>query len=481
MGGMLYLIPKHLAGSATERQHALALTDEDHAAMAAWWHRYPTTAEADRATDVFRRMRHGALWLGCDCQGTQAAMPLMSVVRRDDELFLRRMPDRPAHAAPCPYYREHTARGNAAISLQQLREGLRERPATAPTFYELEAAAALPDSDPDERSRAPAVRAHRTPLPSMARRMFWLLDRAAANTIPQSRDILSRMITVARDVAVGASTLDRFMFFSPAAYESGFHVRVAANCRDLGIGEHAYLMAPVIAQRHEESGDVSVVQYKGATVEVPHAGTVRAYGSDEITFPKLGLFQIDAAGHAVSGYLHPIYKAEYWIPVDSDLERRALGWLWKTMIDLSSRIPEGLQVVITKPIYEEPGDGALPDLRIDVIDDASGEVVRRMAIEILGFTDPQYRARKSAQAEALRQRYQNYFALDGAAATVDWQGFAGAVKAFVRGAELSPCATLYPSKSTRTPSRSTNTRLNTRQISKKRVRDQHHAEVKDVS
>jgi len=58
-------------------------------------------------------------------------------------------------------------------------------------------------------------------------------------------------------------------------------------------------------------------------------------------------------------------------------------------------------------------------------------VVRRMAIEVLGFNDAEYRARKSAQAEVLRQRYQTYFALDGAAATVDWPAFAAAVKTFV--------------------------------------------------
>lgn len=415
----LFLISKKLAGSSDERAQSTELSATENEAIAAWWQRYPTSEQADLSQGVLRRMRHGGLWLGCRCKGDDGAAPLMSVVLRDDELYLRRLADRPLHDESCLYFREHLARGESvAVTVEQVKDGLRARPAFPPSFYELDADIALPDAPVEDQSTPSVLRHHRVSLPGMARRMFWLLDQASAHVLPQQRDIVRRMITIARSVAVGESTLDRFMFFSPGALAKQLPAQVAHRCRQLGIGEYAYAMAPVVEIADRAGIRHAVIEYKEERAELPIVGTLSEYGASAISFPKLGFFKLDESGNALAAYLHPVYKVDYWVPVDSDTERRVLGWLWRTMIDLTPAIAVDCEVRITKPIYAEPGDGALPDIRIDVLD-RGGEVLRRMAIEVLGFTDEAYRARKTAQAITLRTRYSRYLSLD-AAGSVDW-------------------------------------------------------------
>ena len=426
----LFLISKKLAGTTDERASTTALSAQENEAIAEWWQRCPTSDQVDASQGVLRRMRHGSMWLGCLCRGSVSGAPLMSVVQRDDELYLRRLADRPLHNESCLYFREHLPRGeNLSVTAEQLKEGLRTRPAFPPSFYELDADIALPDAPAEDQSTPSVLRQHRVSLPGMARRMFWLLDQASAHVLPQQRDIVRRMIAVARTVGVGESTLDRFMFFAPSALAKQLPAQVAHRCNQLGIGKYAYVMAPVMEVTDRAGIRTAVIAYKDERAELPIVGTFSEYGSSAISFPKLGLFSVDERGNALSAYLHPIYKVDYWIAVDSVVERRVLGWLWKTMIDLSPAIAPNCEVRITKPIYAEPGEGALPDIRIDVLD-RDGEVLRRMAIEVLGFTDDEYRARKAAQAITLRTRYSRYLSLDAAGA-VDWAEIRTVLREFV--------------------------------------------------
>jgi hypothetical protein len=139
----LHLIAKHHAGTLNERESAVRLSDVEQRALEAWWKRGPNSDERVTAETVFRRMRSGGLWLACDC--VDGAMPLLSVFRRDGELFLRRMPDRPLHRADCLYFREHPAHGPAeSISHDALKDGLRRKPLRPPSFYELDSPIGLP-------------------------------------------------------------------------------------------------------------------------------------------------------------------------------------------------------------------------------------------------------------------------------------------------------------------------------------------------
>jgi hypothetical protein len=401
----LSLIPKAAADGATPQRMLLPLSSADTAAVVAWWQREPNSAELAMAQDVLQRMRTGKCWMVCGCRA-DGALPMLAVFKRDDEVYLRRMPERAPHDERCVFFREHAARADTlVVSPATLHDSLRRRPAKPPAFYELEDRIGMPDAVVDEKNRANKSSAPRAPnIPSMARRMFWMLDAAGAHRFPQYKDVVRRLIETAKGVGVGEATLDEFLFFSPAALSSGLVERALRRCRDLGIGDYVYLMTPVIRQELVDGRSFSVIQYKESSLRIEHAGTIARYGNHEVSWPQLGFFQIDGSGRALAGYLHPIYKTDYWCPVDSDLERRVLGGLWKCVIEkcVIENPADDVSVSFEKPIYAEQGIGVLPDLMITL---KGVHETRTIAVEVIGFDDPEYRSRKMSQREELRERY----------------------------------------------------------------------------
>ena len=98
----LSFVVRHVEG---ETITPTALTQDQSEAICSCWRRSPTTRELLVAEAVFRQCKTARAWLACDCRG-KGTLPLMSVFRRDDKLYLRRMTDRAAHSGRCLFFKD---------------------------------------------------------------------------------------------------------------------------------------------------------------------------------------------------------------------------------------------------------------------------------------------------------------------------------------------------------------------------------------
>jgi hypothetical protein len=188
---VLSLIPKTAADGATPQRELIPLLSADTAAVVAWWQREPNSAELAVAQGVLQRMRTGKCWMVCGCRA-DGALPMLAVFKRDEEVYLRRMPERARHDDSCVFFREHAARpATLVVSPVTLHDSLRRRPAKPPAFYELEDRIGMPDALVDETDRVNKSSAPRAPnIPSMARRMFWM--RPVPTSFPSTKMLSAR-------------------------------------------------------------------------------------------------------------------------------------------------------------------------------------------------------------------------------------------------------------------------------------------------
>lgn len=150
--------------------------------------------------------------------------------------------------------------------------------------------------------------------------------------------------------------------------------------------------------------------------------------------------------HGLRCFMQPCAGNDDWMPVDSDLERQTFA-----VLEMFQRRMPWLQIVITKPLFDvrvvhrdDPRKSAYckPDFILDFV--REGEL-RRVAIETMGLSDPQYEDRKSRTHPLMRYEYggliQHRFdqAIDG---RNPGQRFSDELLAFLRDGTQPPYETL---------------------------------------
>jgi len=132
----------------------------------------------------------------------------------------------------------------------------------------------------------------------------------------------------------------------------------------------------------------------------------------------------------LEAYAHSCWSATDLLPLDSTHERRCADILVSFQSWMAGK---GLTVEIAKPLYdrnhyylgrEEADIVVTPDFEAKVLA-ADSRLIRSIVIEVMGFADREYTARKARLKDMLAQRpayYLEYLAHDGATqAEGDWR------------------------------------------------------------
>lgn len=403
----LSTVGHHQIADAATMQYT-ALNASENAAIEQWWLGRATRPERHIAQSVFAQCKSGRLWLACHCIGDQ--YPLMHIFERDKTLFLRRMQDRPLHNESCVYFREHSGSAEGGATKAGTTEPHNLRPAEPPAFYSGKAEIGNTRPVHSISSGTPRMN-HKRPESSMAQRLRWLLDAAGANVFPQDQNVVRRLIEVAQRTPVKQHTLDRYMFFTPRAVEQGMLADAARRAAHDGLQEHAFLVACVT---DIEPGNTMLLEYKGASLRLPEPNKLRVYGSDRTAAagmtPYVALLMFNRNRDIIDAHLHPIYKPEYFCLVDSGEERKVLAELLAVAVRLRE---QGIHSRVMKPLYALTRSGILPDFHIALRRDADieGKHEIEIVIEVLGFSNEDYRLKKQMQANELATMYR-YIAYD---------------------------------------------------------------------
>jgi hypothetical protein len=396
----LSYIARHESQNSSQMR-SRALTGPENEALKAWWQRHADRHQTETAESVLRQCKAGNLWLACACQSS-TERPLLHVFKRSDKLYLRRMPDRPAHALTCIYYRDQPDFDqsiNLTVGKREL-EVAAKRPANPPSFYVLEAHIATPLEPINDESRSgdQISRPRESSLPTLAKQLRWLLSEAGANVFPQDLNVVNRLLRVCGDIPVGVFDMKRYAFFSPKAYSALYVAQAAERAVADGLQDYAYLICPVVSRDLEN--EQLEIRYKDAVASIGMAIKSTYFGQvGEVQLPMLAIFKINRAGIAIEAYCHPMYDERYFCLVDSNEEREALRNLLHASVRLKER---RVSAKVIKPMYAIGDTGVTPDFLVEL---TCGQRRIDVAIEVLGYEREEYRVKKQLQAKELSRLY----------------------------------------------------------------------------
>jgi hypothetical protein len=377
---------------------ARALAPGEVQALHDFWLAQETPQQAHALADVLARLHREERWIACGCTNAPKNPPLLGVTKRIDgssqaSYYVRRLTDRAAHQASCVFFFEQTNRdsGRAQHGLS-----LEERP----DFVALAGAGARVK----HAEAPPKLRTGRSGKTeredSMARRLFWLLDRAGVNRWPAEHgNGRAALLRLAEHEELGHGIpMRRLVYFHPAAWQQRWLHGAFELCRRMLWAPSAYWVAEITA------ADVAggQVQLAGESNWLKVDGHLTAYGDARsgVRFPMLMCAQVVPAdndsGMAISrAYAHPIHSSEYWIPVDSNLERGALG----DLCDVARWLNDAKQVdvLIGKPLANWRGTDARPDFTVEL----TGRPDAVLLVETFGFDDADYLERKQRTLQRL--------------------------------------------------------------------------------
>lgn len=139
----------------------------------------------------------------------------------------------------------------------------------------------------------------------------------------------------------------------------------------------------------------------GATGRTEIDGKLTVFGGDstEVRYPMLMCALVgklpDDSVRILQAYAHPIQALEWWLPVDSNLERDAVDDLLGVMRWLAAE--KGVELELLKPLFSWNGTGARPDFVVA----RRGNPVDCLVVETMGSDNVEYRERKVRTVERL--------------------------------------------------------------------------------
>ena len=332
-------------------------------------------------------------WLACDCTGGGPRPPVFSVASRSSRgqttYFLRRMTDRAPHLISCPFAFEETQDHGPDSSGSTEGVGTDER---QPDFLtpELEAGG-LGTKPRAPRDAGSTGSSHSQRLEPLARRLFWLLQKAELNQFIRTNGPPDKLalLDYAKSVSLAAGIqLRDVLYCNDAAWTNAWMDAAFHKCAQHKLRQQAWWICPV--------DQIDVETRRGrlhdTKTEVQIEGRLSVFGGNTaaVRFPMLMIAVVTKEGSHVGvsqAYCHPIQREHIWCPVDSDLERAALATIAHSMEWLQRE--KGIRLAGLKPLFEWNETGTRPDFVLT--HEASGA---HLIIETMGFDDADYQERK---------------------------------------------------------------------------------------
>lgn len=394
----LSTIPKHPIGKPPP-QRAVPLDRIDADALTRWWESMESPAQHERVLSLLDRLHASGSWLACGCTGNSDNPPLLAVARRSaghgGNLSLRRMMDRAAHRPDCRFafeQREREGEGGA----NPMSEGVGE--AIRPDFLFHESSGMNDHRQRESTEREPSE-GHSSNHP-LARRMLWLLHEAKVNTWPRPYGTSDRkaLLKLAEQIELAQGLFLRDVLYCDARawregwMESGFH-----KYQKHGLKPQVWWLCE-IDQASQKEG---FVRLAGATQTTRIDGKLAVYGGDgaAVRYPMLMCALVgkltDGSVKILQAYAHPIQALDWWLPVDSNLERDAVDDLLGVMRWLAR--DKGVELELQKPLFSWNDTGARPDFVVS----RRGQPSDCLVVETMGSDDLEYRERKARTVERL--------------------------------------------------------------------------------
>lgn len=394
--------------------HSLAeLTEEEAAALRAWYGDSASKAEKTIALAVIRQAKVMNGWIECDCL-TGQSQPLLAPIRQEHTYTLRRLTsmdrdpirqkERSNHTSTCPFHVDK----DATPTLIDRRFHI--RPLRKSDRSYIDALPAIPDRLAEvvdhDINRSP----ERTDRPSRLGGILWrLLDEAGINVIPPHqdeydlalRDQLERLRTAAKKLRVLRTWSFNALLSTWAAdywtSDSRWQRLLEASRSDWP----GTLRRTGFMLLFAKSVSAQTIMPAAASRPIDVLGKVRQplSGDPARRGPFLCLLNVDfgdddeGPARAVQAYAQPVYNGDTLFPVESGFERevsRLLFWLQRSLFE---GVPD-LRIKITKPLFalETP----LGPCRPDFVLEASYRDRRpaTLIVEALGVETEEYREAK---------------------------------------------------------------------------------------
>lgn len=394
-------IPKHPVGKALSQ----AVTPLDHldiSALGRWWDGSASASDHDRVLALLDRLHTGSAWLACGCTGDRGNPPLLAVARRTaghgGGLSLRRLMDRDAHRPDCRFVFEQRepADDDAQGADRGGADGVGE--AVRPDFLFEQATrvrAPCAGDAPEREASESRSRAH-----PLARRMLWLLHEAGVNRWPKPYDSTDRgaLLKLAETVELAQGLFLRdVLYCDPRAWRERWMEAGFSKCEAHGLKPQVWWLTEIEHASKKEGR----VRLTGAEEDTVIDCRLAVYGGDDaaVRYPMLMCALVgklpDGSVRITQAYAHPIQALDWWLPVDSDLERDAVQDLVVVMRWLHH--DKGVDLEMLKPLFSWNGTGARPDFVVS----HRGRPEDCVVIETMGSDDAEYRERKVRTMERL--------------------------------------------------------------------------------
>lgn len=402
--------------------HMLAeLTEQEAAALRAWYGDAASKEDEAIALAVIRRARVMNGWIECDCLSGRY-QPLLAPIQQERTFTLRRLTpkdedplrhqERPNHASTCLFHVDKDA--TPAL----IDRSYHIRPVQKSDRSYIDALPAIPNRLADVADRDLACSSERNDRPSRLGGILWrLLDHAGTNVMPPLQDDpdlalrnqLAAIRAAAKELRVLRTwSLNALLSTWAADYwdpDSRWQRLLETSRPDWPqtlrrTGFMLLFAKNVSAQAIMPASSSRPIEVLGK-VRQPLRGDPARRG------PFLSLLNVDFQDNdegpvrAVQAYAQPVYNGDTLFPVESGFEREVshlLFWLQQSLFDA---VPD-LRVKIIKPLFasETPLGPCRPDFLIEAIYKEHQPVT--LVIEAFGIETEEYREAKDKTVPYMR-------------------------------------------------------------------------------
>jgi hypothetical protein len=362
-------------------------------AIHAWWQGRATAHDSTVVSTLLADLHLKSQWLACDCQGVMNR-PFLAPARRDDLHYLKRLPQRPPHAESCVFWSESV---ETAISASG--EGGVAQMGGAPSFL----VASDDDAKVSDRTKNADskvdVKVRNAGLPAMAKRLFWLAEKAGFQSVPFKPNAIEELLAVANNLSVSSKNpnfkLGQILYCTPKVWTDGWADTAFNRCLAAGIPESCWWIQCAVGI-DMKTRSIRYLNKDGYPFDVPVAGELKVFGGDCSTarFPMLVIGVLrkrkDGSVEMQIAYAQPVNDEHHWMLVDSNLERQTIADLRAVCRWLHDE--KGVSVKIDKPLFDWNNTGERPDFVLTL--ERNGNI-RHLVVETMGYDDPAYELRKA--------------------------------------------------------------------------------------
>lgn len=404
------LIPRGTNGKSGDFS-VISSSMRDH--LICWYTAAGNEADHKIAVNLVHNAKQDEQWIACDCLGSASQQPLLSpaYLSLGGTFYLRRLTndERPEHHQHCPFYRDQSPfrsrEKTSEVTLHKRPDGYFE--ILKPEIMKL---AQAPDNvEPDDRARRAAV-------PRLAKLLWTLIDKAELNqsyseqNIAGAIDVSGKLRRLLADASVGIEIapdvpLNRHLHVELDDTEIDLNRIYAGLRQSEAVWPDNHAPQAFIITRATGVKGHKIMLPNGSDLEIKNRVIKPTiYGTSTappflviiligIYSPKIGLAPIRA-------YAQPMAGKAYFIPVDSELERKTantLAWFKEKLAD------QGTVLDYSKPVFDIKTKAGLcrPDFIISYMNSATG-TRKKFILETMGYDTDDYIAAKSLAIEKMK-------------------------------------------------------------------------------